>query len=243
MRGLREPPPRRAAWGGGSGRGPAPEPSINAPGRPAPRVLSTVSSGRPDVGAARGRFAATPGSRRARSRSHAVLAHAARALQPAQLRQLPAVRAAPPRLYGRSPRGAAGVGGRGAVGRPGAGREPQGPGSRAPSPRPGLPAVRPLGTGRDVAKVPPRDGRTPAGPVLPRRPWRTRSAHLLAAAAQSGRLPRLSFPRSRGKREETSCRQSGARRGEVWSPALCPSLPGSFSEPRALSSHLGPRGE
>lgn len=126
--------------GGGSGRGPAPGPSINAPGRPVPRVPSAGSRGRRQVGAARGRFAATPGARRARSRSHAVLAHAARALQPAQLRQLPAVRAAAPPRDGRDPRGAAGVGGPGAVGRPGAGREPQGPGSPSAlaAPRPPL---------------------------------------------------------------------------------------------------------
>lgn len=126
--------------------------------------------------------------RRARSSSHAVLAHAARALQPAQLQQLPAVRAGPGRGAAGGGAGRA-AGRRRSVGAPG----PPGP-RRAP-----FPALCPLRTDRDLSPEP-RLGtgrRTPAGPAA--RCWgpglrspvpgRARGAHLRAAPTPCARPP------------------------------------------------------
>ena len=84
--------------GGGSGRGPASRAVHKCAGRAATAVRS--AAGRwPRGWVAPRPVRRAPGSGRARSPSHAVLAHAARALQPAQSRQLPAVRGS-----GRGPR-------------------------------------------------------------------------------------------------------------------------------------------
>lgn len=115
---------------GGSGRGPAPW-AVNKDAGQVPSALWSALSGDP-VGSAglASAFARFGGGRL--SSSYAVLAHAARALQPAQLQQLSAVRAAPPCPTGIGPGARVGGGGQGSVGCPGQGGELRGPGVQRP---------------------------------------------------------------------------------------------------------------
>lgn len=141
-----------------------------------------------------------PGSGRARSPSHAVLAHAARALQPAQSRQLPAVR-----RPGRGPRAGRRL--------TSAGRERSGRAGDPERPR-RLLALCPLGTEGDLPRLPPGTDRPDArscGPareagfqslvlagLLPRRP-RAGAERTSLGLNLPGVFPplRLSSPRSR----------------------------------------------
>lgn len=164
-------------------------------------------------------------SGRAQSSSHAVLAHAARALQPAQRRQLPAVRPAPP------PTGAARArrgGGRGAGGRPRTGRGAPGPGRQGAlaAPLPPHPPSGRWGQEPPGSRLPPRDRRTdgrtraPRAPVAPAAPPPPRVA---ARASEKRQLPTLRLVPVPG----------GLAR------CALPSPPGPLARTRALSSVLG----
>ena len=145
---------------GGLGRSPAPWAVLKSAWLARTAFRSVLSGdrlreARPASGSARRSW-------RARSSSHAVLAHAARTLQPAQLQQLPAVSAAPP-LGRRSGRG------RGPRRRPRRCGTSAAPGGELGSgifralARPFL-ALCPLRSEKiQQPRVPPRDGPTDAG--------------------------------------------------------------------------------
>ena len=223
---------RPRGLGAGPAEPPPPGQSINARGAGGPsgreRCWQVTERGRRAPRPVR----RAPGSGRARSPSHAVLAHAARALQPAQLRQLPAVRS-----LRRGPPAGSGAAGPGVASAPALGglRETRPESRLAPTDRPQRdPTLR--------VRDPPREAGlrslVPAGAASPTTPAGAERASLAAASPGPSASLSLLSPLASEKRKLPAVGLEPVPGSLV--PCSLPLSARSLSEPRVLSSVLAP---